>query len=338
MAHPDHLEQLNKGTAAWNSWRKAHPDLRLDLSGAHLEERDLGEVNLSETNLRGTQLSNARLVKATIRDADLSEAQLKGADLTEAALNRSTLIETNLHSATLKGAILDDANVRGANLHQVNLRGASLRYTLLADANLSGADLTGCAIYGVSVWNTRLDGAIQKNLVMTRPSDPARSPQEFALTVDRMEAAQFLYLLAQNAYTPTLHFSLMRHIVVIIGQFTPERKETFKTILRDVGKQTYVPVFVEAMAFQDHTYAAMINALTALASGIVIDLSSVPSTGVMFPRRSTPIQRLLPEGYLERDVFPNFYHKMLPLHRYHNMAGLRTCLTEFLDFLSTLTP
>ena len=313
MAHPQHLEQLDKGTAAWNTWRMEHADLRLDLSLAHFEGRDLSEVNFSETNLRRTQLSNARLVNAAIMDADLS-------------------------GANLKGAILDDANLRGANLSQVNLRGASLQYTILADANLSGADLTGCAIYGVSVWNTRLDGAIQKNLVMTRPSDPARSPQESALTVDRMEAAQFLYLLAQNAYTPTLHFSLMRHIVVIIGQFTLERKETFKTILRDVGKQTYVPVFVEAMAFQDHTYAALINALTALASGIVIDLSSVPSTGVMFPRRSTPVQRLLLEEYLERDVFPNFYHKMLPLHRYHNMASLRTCLTEFLDFLSTLTP
>ena len=174
---------------------------------------------------------------------------------------------------------------------------------------------------------------------MTRPSDPARSPQESALTVDRMEAAQFLYLLAQNAYTPTLHFSLMRHIVVIIGQSTLERKETFKTILRDVGKQTYVPVFVEALAFQDHTYAALINALTALASGIVIDLSSVPSTGVMFPRRSTPVQRLLLEGYLERDVFPNFYHKMLPLHRYHKYSLLyayRFGAVSFLDLLDKL--
>ena len=183
MANPHHLEQLARGTAAWNRWREENPDLRLDLSLAHLEGRDLSEANLAETFLRGTQLSNARLVKAAIRDADLSRAILTGADLTDATLNRSTLIETNLFAATLKGAVLDDANLRGANLSQVNLRGVSLCYTILADANLSGADLTGCSIYGVSVWNTRLDETIQKDLAITPSTDSAPFVQEPAITV-----------------------------------------------------------------------------------------------------------------------------------------------------------
>lgn len=337
MANPHHLEQLDKGTAAWNTWRKENPDLRLDLSHAHLEGRDLSQANLSETLLRETQLSNAKLVKAAITDADLSGANLAGSDLTETALNRSTLIETNLFAATLKGAVLDDANVRGANLSQVNLRGASLQYTILADANLSGADLTGSSIYGISIWNTRLDGAIQKDLVLTRSSDSAQFAQERAITVDHMEAAQFLYLLSQNAYTPVIHSSLMRHIILIVGQFTPQHKEAFKTILHDVGEQNYIPIFVDVMTFQDHTHAAMINMLTGLASGIVVDLSDVPASGVMFPRRSIPVLPLLREGKVARDIFPNFYHEMLLLRRYDDTASLRSFLTEYLHHLSTLT-
>ena len=337
MANPHHLEQLDKGTLAWNTWRKKNPDLRLDLSQAHLDGRDLSEANLSETILRETQLSNVKLVKATIRDADLRGANLTGADLTGAALNRSTLIETNLFSATLRGADLDDANLRGANLSKANLQGARLHYTILVDANFSGADLKGCFIYGASTWNTRLDGAVQTDLVITRSSDPAHVVLEPALTVDHMEAAQFLYMLYQNAYTPAIHSSLMRHIILIFGKFTPERKETFKTILHDFWEQNYVPVFVDVTTFQDHTNAAMINALIGLSSSILIDLTDVPRSGVMFPRRSIPIQPLLREGKVERDVFPSVYHQMLPLYRYDNMASLRRFLTAYMHLLSTPT-
>ena len=129
----------------------------------------------------------------------------------------------------------------------------------------------------------------------------------------------------------------MRHIILVVGQFTPERKETFKTIFHDVGEQNYVPVFVDVMSFLDHTHAAMINALTGIASGILIDLSDVPSTGVMFARRSIPVQPFLMEGKVERDVFPNFYHQMLSLRRYKSMLSLRSILSVYLHHLSTLT-
>jgi hypothetical protein len=337
MANPHHLEQLARGTAAWNTWRMENPDLRPDLSLAQLAGRDLNEADLSGTNLRRTQLSNARLVNAAIMDADLSGANLMGADLSGAALNRSTLIEANLSAATLRGAELDDANLRGANLSQANLQGASLRYTILVDADLSGADLTGCAIYGVSAWNTRLDDAIQAHLALTRSPASAHPVPEPAITVDHMEAAQFLYLLSQNAYTPAIHFSLTRHIIVIVGQFTPQRKEAFKTILHDVWEQNYVPVFVDLLIFEDHTYSAMIHALISIARGIVIDLSDVPYTGVMFPRRPIPVQPLLMEGKGARDVFPGFYHQMLPTYHYKNMASLRSFLAGYLRHLSTLT-
>ena len=308
MAHPHHLEQLDKGTAAWNTWRMEHPDLRPDLSLAQLEGRDLDEADLSGTNLRRTQLSNASLVNAAIMDADLSGATLMGADLHQAALTRSTLIAANLSAATLRSAELDDANLRGANLSRANLQGASLRNTILVDADLRGADLTGCAIYGVSAWNTRLDGAIQAHLGLARSPASVHPVSEPAITVDRLEAAQFLYLLSQNAYTPAVHSSLTRHIMLILGRFTPERQEAFQTILHDLWERNYVPVFVDVLTVEEHTHAALINALIGMSSGVLIDLSDVPYTGVMFPRRSIPVQPVLMEGKVEREVFPLFYH------------------------------
>ena len=38
MANEEHLKMLGQGVEAWNQWRKANPDIRPGLSGAHLIE------------------------------------------------------------------------------------------------------------------------------------------------------------------------------------------------------------------------------------------------------------------------------------------------------------
>ncbi len=52
MANPEHLEILKQGVEQWNKWRKEHPEVRPDLSGA-----DLCRANLSEADLSGADLA-----------------------------------------------------------------------------------------------------------------------------------------------------------------------------------------------------------------------------------------------------------------------------------------
>ncbi len=308
-----------------------------DLRHANLREADLSHSSLHQTDLRHAKMSKARLVQATIMDADLSEADLTDADLSEAALNRSKLIGSDLEAAILRGANLENANLRGANLSRANLRAARLYCTTLVEANLRQADLTGSAIYGVAVWNAHLEETSQSDLLITRSVDPEQFLLEPAITVDHLEAAQLLYQLFQNEHTPAIISSLMSRVLLIFGQFTPKRKEAFKTILHDLWEQNYVPVLVDVTTLQDPKHAAMINALISLSRGILIDLSDVQDIGVMFPRRAVPIQPLLAEGQREHDVFAGFYHQMLPLYRYQDMASLRRFLTEYLHLLPSLT-
>jgi uncharacterized protein YjbI with pentapeptide repeats len=54
---------------------------------------------------------------------------------------------------------------------------------ILVDVNLEAANLTGCSVYGASVWNARLDGAIQSDLVITKNVEPE-------IQVDNLEVAQ----------------------------------------------------------------------------------------------------------------------------------------------------
>src|SRR6266851_4625125 len=114
MADQQHLAVLEQGVAAWNEWRRQHPEIRPDLSGADLSEADLSgadlrHANLMRANLSGAYLSEASLNEANLRDADLTEANLRevlllGADLRQASLRHANLIGAQLNGAKLRTA------------------------------------------------------------------------------------------------------------------------------------------------------------------------------------------------------------------------------------------
>ena len=56
MADQSHLDILQQGVEAWNSWRAQNSFARPSLSGADLSGVDLRKANLSEADLSGTNL------------------------------------------------------------------------------------------------------------------------------------------------------------------------------------------------------------------------------------------------------------------------------------------
>jgi hypothetical protein len=101
------------------------------------------------------------------------------------------LSEANLHEANLINVDLSVASLWRANLTKANLSGANLSGALLVNTDLTGADLTGCRIHGISAWNLKLEQTKQQNLVITHENEPV-------ITVDKIEVAQFIYLLVHN--------------------------------------------------------------------------------------------------------------------------------------------
>ena len=189
MADQKQLRRLRKDVYTWNEWRKAHPDIMVDLSGAHLSETyllsaDLDGVDLSGAHLDGADLSVAGLNGANLRGADLSGADLSGAylgradlseaDLSGAQLDNASLIETHLRGADLSRARLNSADLSGADLSEANLtqahliearlikaqlRGANLNQALLSKTDLSGANLNQASLRGAFLIEARLNGA-----------------------------------------------------------------------------------------------------------------------------------------------------------------------------------
>ena len=82
MADQAHIDKLNEGIEAWNSWREANPGIKPDLSG-----HDFGGMVLTGEDDRVSDLRHANLRDATLTDViGLLPGSLAGADLTRAQL------------------------------------------------------------------------------------------------------------------------------------------------------------------------------------------------------------------------------------------------------------
>ena len=327
MANPKHLAKLKEGTKRWNSWRKqnpkVHPDLcNADMSGAHLtgpgsiKIKDVLDptfehgVNLRGANLRGANLFRAELHNAYLSGADLSGANLTGTGLIEADLNGAKLRgaelgDANLWHADLSGADLSGADLSGAmlleaDLHLATLEGASLNQAHLVKTNLQGANLTNCSVYGISVWDVKLEGAIQSNLVINPYGE---SP----IQVDNLEIAQFIYLLLNNEKIRSVIDTITSKVVLILGRFTPDRKVVLDAIRDELRKKNYVPVLFDFEKPSSKDLTGTITTLANMARFIIADLTdpnSVPhELATVIPNTVVPIQAIILAG---RRAYPMF--------------------------------
>ena len=415
MANRSQLKELRTGSEAWNEWRKKHPQIKIDLSGANLNNTDLQGADLSEADLQGvnlneadlsqakfgranlfrahlhnavlsgaqlsgasfieadlssailssailqgTRLRNATLIAADLRKADLRNANLLGAtlsidtnfcgaNLSEAVLKRvefnginlrnANLSKTDLsglklNDAKLNGANLSGANLSGANLSGANLSGANLTRTLIIETDLTNATLTNCFIYGIAAWNVRLEGAIQKDLIITLPS-------ESTITVDNLKVAQFIYLVLNNAEIRDVIDTIARKAVLILGRFTPERKAVLDALKEALRTHRYLPIMFDFDKPSSQDLTETVTTLAHLSRFIIADLtdpSSIPyELHAVVPNRMVPVLPLLQEvvdPITRKPIheFPMFrdlrkkYHWVLPIHSYTDLGDLLASL------------
>ena len=105
---------------------EAEAEFRLDLSGAHLGNADMVELNFARVYLLGAHLSGGRLLDANLSGADLSTANLSDAILVGADLSGAYLMRANLSGANLVGADFTDAYLTEANFFRAFLKVAKV--------------------------------------------------------------------------------------------------------------------------------------------------------------------------------------------------------------------
>jgi hypothetical protein len=351
-----------EGVKSWNSWRSGNHGAVPNLIGA-----DLAGLDLAEANLLGAKLSGARLTGTNLRAAFLSEADLSGVNLDGANLFAARIGETNLSMASLRGASLNQANLFGANLSGADLSGASLQTAQLLTANLvgahlgksdlsfanfagsdlkgadlSGANLMGCSlvganldactlvnncVYGISAWDIHGTPAIMTSLNVAPPGNPP-------VLVDDLKIAQFIYLLIDNKQIKDLIDTMTSKVVLLLGRFTPERKDVLDKVKTEIHRYGYVPVLFDFDKPASKDVTGTVETLARMARFIIADLtdpSSIPhelATLVPF-LRTTPVLPIKLKGSVAFSLFDDLrrsYPWVLETYVYKDCESLISSL------------
>ena len=304
-----------------------------NLIGANLEEADLhaaifntailSTANLSEANITWAQLINADLSGANLNKANLSKADLSTANLFRTYINRADLIQTNFTRAILIEADLTGANLDNANFTEANLTHANLISAQLIETNFEKAILTSSHVYGISTWNLKLDGANQKDLIITPPEEPV-------ITIDNLEVAQFIYLMLHNEKIRDVINTIGRKGVLILGRFTPtDRKAVLDAIREKLRQLDYVPIVFDFERPTDRDFTETIMTLAGMCHFIIADITNPKSSPLELqatvPNYMIPFVPILHEGEKPFAMFKDLqikYRWILDVLVYHSVSNL----------------
>lgn len=308
---PD-LSSVDLSSANLRSFDLSFTDLsHAVLSGADLTQADLSNANiqssiadsviLSGANLRFCNLSDARLDRASCHSADFSEAtacnvslveanlcltnlrrtHLEGSNLTKCDFSEAEAVETQFTHATLNDATLYRTDLTAANLQHAQVLRADLALSIMVRTELDHANFTNCSVYGVSVWDASLTGTVQKDLRITpvyRYPYVGFSTDEPSVTVDDLEVAQFVHLLLRNDRLKSVIDTIGSKGVLILGRFTPERKQVLDVIREKLRSLNFVPMMFDFERPTQRDFTETIKTLAGLSRFIIADITNPKSS------------------------------------------------------------
>jgi uncharacterized protein YjbI with pentapeptide repeats len=329
------------GADEWNTFRKSYPSEPLILSGIDFERMDLSQFDLHDVQIISCDMSGVKLRHANLEGARLAYVVLDEADLYDAHFDNAFFWNVRAKRANCEAAIFAHATFYDTALNECNLTDAVFFTAACSDSDFTGSDFTGawfgrtslvntkldetvlvnCNIHGCSVWDVSLNGAIQRDLVVTE-GDPR-------VTVDNIEVGQFVYLLLNNQKIRGAIDSLASRFILILGCFSPERKETLNELRAELRKHNLAPVLFDFDKPPSRDLTETVSALALLSRFVIADLTdprSVPHelASIIPHLRSVPIQPIILKGQNEygmiRDLAVN--NNMMPIFRYRDNAHL----------------
>jgi uncharacterized protein YjbI with pentapeptide repeats len=315
----------------WNDGRRSPPNFwDADLHGMNLAGRNFTHADLRSANLEGADLRSAILRQAKLRGANLTNADLRNADLSGADLGKAEL-DMGDGGLYYSPTILRGARLAGCNLSSARLVGADLSYCQLVGVDLSNANLDEASVYGTACWDINLQGASQRNLRVTRDDQPY-------ITIDRLELAQFIHLIIENAKLRDVLDTVSSKTVLILGRFTDGRMEYIDVIRNAIRSKGDIPLVFDFSRPANKDVTGTVEVLARLVKFVVVDLSdprSVPhelATVIPFMRR-TPILPLLDARTSTYGMFRDMlsYPWVLEIRKYENQDELSKLLPQALD-------
>jgi hypothetical protein len=171
----------------------------------------------------------------------------------------------------------------GADLTGANLRGARMVRT-----DLRRAALVECHVFGAAAWEVALEGASQRDIVIT----PEELPQ---IRVGDLEAAQFVYLLINHANVKKVFDETTRRLVLLLGRFGGGGLELLRRLAEGLKEREYLPVIFDFERSENRTFTETVVTLAGMSKFVVAELGgpSVPhELAFVLPRMAVPVVTL----------------------------------------------
>ena len=260
--------------------------------------------------------------------ADLSRADLHNSTLQRVKINDARAWYADFRNAQMQGAYLWGSDFREADLSKADLSGADLRNTQLVMTKFAGATLHRCKVYGIAAWDIDLSGADQSDLIISAPN------QSDTITVDKLEIAQFIYLLLTNRKVRDVLDTVTSKVVLILGRFTAERKRVLDRLREELRRRDLVPVLFDFEGQKNRDLTETVSTLAHMARFVIADLTdpqSVPQElqAIVPSLPSVPVQPIIHEGQAPWSLFAGLqrFPWVLEPFKYRSLDHLCECLS-----------
>jgi Pentapeptide repeats (8 copies) len=233
------------------------------------------------------------------------------------------LTRINLSGQDLRGIDFRGVGLFKANLSACDLQRAILRQSIMIKTNLQGANLTEASIYGAAVWDVSLQGAIQRDLVITEP-------RQAIITTDNLEIAQFLHLILTNEKIRNVIDSITTKVVLILGRFTEDRKPVLDHIKHLTRARDLLPILFDFDGPRHRNTTETVGLLARLARFVIADLTtpaSVPHELQSFVNDlDVPVAPIIERGQQPYSMFQDLqrYPWMLDTFEYGTLEEITT--------------
>jgi hypothetical protein len=286
----EHLRILRDSKAAWNQWRREHPEAHPMLAAHDFTEHDAGIV-LDGYDFSYTNFTQANLRKISLKGANFHQAILAKADLTEAHLEESNFCRTDFYETNFEGAWLTGANLQGVQL---------------AKTNLKEAHLSACRVYGLSAWDLKLDGADQRDLRIHYEELVGGQRIERQAIVDGIDVASFMYFTLNNANIARIMEATTSQWVLLLGRFQIH-KEVLDELAEALKERNYIPIVFDFERASQRDLVESIILLAGLSRLVIVDITDPKSTPMelhaIVPNFAVPVVPIMRAGTKPFGVF-----------------------------------
>jgi hypothetical protein len=172
-------------------------------------------------------------------------------------------------------------------------------------------------------------------IITPKPRSVLDDSDKPLIQVDRLELAQFIYLLLNNSEIRHVIDSITSKVVLILGRFTQERKAVLDGLREALRARNYVPILFDFDKPSNRDITETVSTLAHMAKFVIADITdakSIPQElmAIVPALPSVPVQPLLLKSQREYGMFQHFtrFPWVLPVVLYESSDDLLRSIEE----------